>query len=409
MHQWMEEPTVRRSASRTPASRSGAGLATGVIHAPYDRYEQEADRVAASVLRAPPPATSHACACGGSCPRCQAADRSLRSGATPHPLPNPEIAALPPRFAAVTRSPGRPMSPRLRGDLERRFGHDFGAVRIHDDANAAAAARSVQARAFTVGQHIAFGAGEQAASRQTLAHELTHVVQQGAARRLGPSPSSSGLDRGLRMPRPVVQRQALAPGLPRSEPAEFTGCTPETTGLDAPQFVINLIIRQAIARATVWAEAAVAATDAILQGNASQDQRGALASNFGAHLPTWAVRTLNHRYRRIIRRLRLQDRRNLVVCNPPTSFYCQQHGWAAYTTCPTQDEAAHLCPPALVGGGAEGHPAATMLHEAGRAIGLCGDCVPVWAPNYSVGPPARTLDNICAYAAFARSPLIHGP
>lgn len=63
---------------------------------------------------------------------------------------------------------------------EKRF--DLGDVRIHTDARAAEAARAVQARAWTVGNHIAFDRGayapHTAAGQRLLAHELTHVVQQ---------------------------------------------------------------------------------------------------------------------------------------------------------------------------------------------------------------------------------------
>jgi hypothetical protein len=56
-------------------------------------------------------------------------------------------------------------------------------VRVHADAEAARSARSVNALAFTVGRDVVFGAGQYApgtrAGRELLAHELTHVVQQG--------------------------------------------------------------------------------------------------------------------------------------------------------------------------------------------------------------------------------------
>jgi uncharacterized protein DUF4157 len=64
-------------------------------------------------------------------------------------------------------------------------GPDFGDVRVHTDARAAESARAVAATAYTLGQHIVFGAGaftpETAAGRTLLAHELTHVVQQRGA------------------------------------------------------------------------------------------------------------------------------------------------------------------------------------------------------------------------------------
>jgi hypothetical protein len=66
-----------------------------------------------------------------------------------------------------------------------RDAYDFSHVRIHTDSAARDSARSLNARAYTVGSHLVF-APEQyapgtAAGRQLLAHELTHVVQQNKA------------------------------------------------------------------------------------------------------------------------------------------------------------------------------------------------------------------------------------
>ena len=77
---------------------------------------------------------------------------------------------------------GSPLPPATRAFFEPRFGSDFSGVRIHTDSRAAETAKSLQARAFTVGNNIAFGSGQYAPESQTgrhlLAHELTHVVQQ---------------------------------------------------------------------------------------------------------------------------------------------------------------------------------------------------------------------------------------
>jgi hypothetical protein len=66
--------------------------------------------------------------------------------------------------------------------MESALGHDFGDVRVHTDAAAAGSARAVQAQAYTVGSHVVFGEGRyqpgSTEGRRTLAHELTHVVQQ---------------------------------------------------------------------------------------------------------------------------------------------------------------------------------------------------------------------------------------
>src|SRR5688572_30353863 len=66
--------------------------------------------------------------------------------------------------------------------MEARLGHDFGNVRVHTDGAAEASARAVNAHAYTVGSHIAFQRSAYDPTsdqgRTTLAHELTHVVQQ---------------------------------------------------------------------------------------------------------------------------------------------------------------------------------------------------------------------------------------
>lgn len=82
----------------------------------------------------------------------------------------------------VVRSGGEPLAADVRADMEGRLGHDFGDVRLHTDGAADSSARAVSAHAYTVGSHIAFqrSAYEPGtdAGRQTLAHELVHVVQQ---------------------------------------------------------------------------------------------------------------------------------------------------------------------------------------------------------------------------------------
>jgi hypothetical protein len=82
----------------------------------------------------------------------------------------------------VVGSPGAALDHDVREDMEARLGHDFSDVRVHTDGAADASAKAVNAHAYTVGSHIAFqrsayDPGSQA-GRTTLAHELTHVVQQ---------------------------------------------------------------------------------------------------------------------------------------------------------------------------------------------------------------------------------------
>lgn len=95
---------------------------------------------------------------------------------------------------------GVPLSPGQRHFFEPRFGQELGHVRLHTDAAAAESAGALDARAYTFGHDIVFGSGEYApdtaAGRRLLAHELTHVLQQGGGERVS---------RTLRAPDGVVQ------------------------------------------------------------------------------------------------------------------------------------------------------------------------------------------------------------
>lgn len=85
------------------------------------------------------------------------------------------------RAVADGRS-GRPLDGWTRAFMEARFGRDFGQVEVHTDRRAADSAQAIHARAYTVGQNIAFAEGQYRPhapeGRRLLAHELTHVVQQ---------------------------------------------------------------------------------------------------------------------------------------------------------------------------------------------------------------------------------------
>jgi hypothetical protein len=81
------------------------------------------------------------------------------------------------------RGSGQPLPHSTRMFFEPLFGYDFSEVRMHTSARAAKVARAVHAQAFTIGKDIVFGAGyydpSSEAGKRLLAHELTHAVQQG--------------------------------------------------------------------------------------------------------------------------------------------------------------------------------------------------------------------------------------
>ena len=146
------------------------------VSAPDDPYEREADKVAEQVMRMAEPSVQRRCAV---CGQEQDLQRKESSG-TPDPT-----ATLPPVVHQALSTPGQPLDPAAREFFEARLGHDFSSVRVHADRQASQAAQGVAAQAFTVGRDIVFGSGHYAPDtergRHLLAHELTHVAQQGGA------------------------------------------------------------------------------------------------------------------------------------------------------------------------------------------------------------------------------------
>lgn len=106
----------------------------------------------------------------------EAAGREDKSDHQPNPnnLPHDVLEAL--------NSPSEPLDSSVRSVAERLFNHGFSNVRVHNDAQAASSARSLNARAYTVGSDILFDSGQyspqNAEGSKLIAHELTHVIQQ---------------------------------------------------------------------------------------------------------------------------------------------------------------------------------------------------------------------------------------
>jgi outer membrane protein OmpA-like peptidoglycan-associated protein len=152
-----------------------------VMNQPGDEYEQEADRVAEQVMCMP---DSQARQNSGVSGWAQAPSMNLQRSATHQTAPSP----VPPIVHEVLHSPGQPLDTATRAFMEPRFGYDFSRIRIHTSGRAAETAQMVNARAFTINRDIFFGQGEYQPDsnqgRRLIAHELTHVMQQGAARAL---------------------------------------------------------------------------------------------------------------------------------------------------------------------------------------------------------------------------------
>lgn len=82
--------------------------------------------------------------------------------------------------AMAGAGPGAPLAPSMRDKMEHHFGADFSGVRVHREPTADEANRALDARAFTHGSHIWLGPSESSTDAKLMAHEATHVMQQGA-------------------------------------------------------------------------------------------------------------------------------------------------------------------------------------------------------------------------------------
>jgi hypothetical protein len=217
--------SIQRKCS-TCATEEDEAQAKLPVSKPNDPLEQEADRFAEQVMQGHTPTP-----CRGAAPAVQmdALDEAVekaeqideaetlpqgtgtrmalakREGRSPQALPE----------HAIPRSGGRPLEPDVQRFMRKRTRLDFAHVRVHADAEAAASASRLAARAYTVGSNIYFGRGEyrpeSREGRNLLAHELAHVVQQSRgqvqpALKVEPSSVSSAP--------PSIQRQPtlLPPG-----------------------------------------------------------------------------------------------------------------------------------------------------------------------------------------------------
>ncbi|MBB6127734.1 eCIS core domain-containing protein [Mucilaginibacter lappiensis] len=159
------------------------------VNEPGDRYEQEADAMADQVMRmsisssnessffkpAPPVIQRK-------CQHCEEEEKLHRKESTTaetsgsHELDN---------YIGSLGSSGQALPESSRQFFEPRFGHDFSNVRIHTGSVAAKSAQSINALAYTTGNNIVFNSGqystESDSGKRLMAHELTHVVQQGGS------------------------------------------------------------------------------------------------------------------------------------------------------------------------------------------------------------------------------------
>lgn len=150
------EKAEPRSPSRAPDSRTEQGGSPGVLSPAHIATLQRTAGNAA-VLRAVDEARHvHGAGCG-------------HTASTSAPVQRSSVPE-------VLRAPGQPLDTTVRADMEARLDADFSDVRLHTGPAAQRSAAEIGARAYTSGSHVVLGAG--GTDRHTLAHELTHVIQQ---------------------------------------------------------------------------------------------------------------------------------------------------------------------------------------------------------------------------------------
>jgi hypothetical protein len=163
-----------------------------------------------------------------------AGERHRHSADCGHPQPE-HVPVQRSSVHDVLRSTGRPLDEGTRTEMESRMDADFADVRVHTDAAARASAAEVGARAYTSGNHVVIGEG--GADRHTLAHELTHVIQQRAGRVAG-ADSGDGLrvsDPGDRFERAAEANAVRVMRAPFPVQRSVTSGRVGTTGHDAAQ------------------------------------------------------------------------------------------------------------------------------------------------------------------------------
>jgi hypothetical protein len=167
--------------------------------------------------------------------------------------PTPSTNAVPPIVREVLRSPGLPLDLATRAFFEPRLGRDFSDVLVHTDARAAESARAVNALAYTVGRNVVFGAGRYAPhlgeGRKLMAHELTHVTQEGGHGGSRPtaisSPDSPAERDAARAAETMAARRSFLAGSPAEvsamlhrQPAPASTAAPDAGQAQSPAPVV---------------------------------------------------------------------------------------------------------------------------------------------------------------------------
>lgn len=196
------------SAKRSPFFQPAIVQAKLSVNTPDDAYEQEADTMADKVMRMKAPASQsffkpaptllqrkhHGAgelddeelhrkempSVQRKCEHCEEEDKMLQRKGNSNAKAQDSNGLT--HYVGSLDNSGQPLSDASRSFFEPRFGYDFSDVRVHNDDSAARSAQSINALAYTTGNHIVFNQNQYSPDSENgqklMAHELTHVIQQ---------------------------------------------------------------------------------------------------------------------------------------------------------------------------------------------------------------------------------------
>lgn len=175
-------PRVPPGAGNAAISRAAHGrVQTMRVSSVSDPHEREAEAVASRIVASARAGGGGPTVSGGAA---RAAARLEDGGGADAPggPVGREGGLVPEQLRGYLGDPGSGagLAPAVAATLSAAFGADLSGVRVHTGEAAERAAAQLGARAFTVGRDIWVGAGESPADLALMAHEVTHVVQQGA-------------------------------------------------------------------------------------------------------------------------------------------------------------------------------------------------------------------------------------
>ncbi|MGD1702765.1 eCIS core domain-containing protein [Dapis sp. BLCC M229] len=182
--QMQSEATVQLKSQ--DSEQEQAGVQTKLtIGQPGDKYEQEADNMAAKVMSMPEPTVQNVQRQEIGEKEETLQEKPVVDGITP--VVQRQISETQQQDGGSQglesqlsgeKGGGHPLSDEVRGFMEPRFGADFSDVRVHTGSAAVQMNQQLGAQAFTHGNDVYYGKGKAPGKDALTAHELAHKIQQ---------------------------------------------------------------------------------------------------------------------------------------------------------------------------------------------------------------------------------------